>query len=171
MGLFKAVFDYKAAQSDELSLKKGDLYHVSEKCQDGWFKGKNLKTGKSGVFPGNHVKEVDAKKSKRKEAVNVSEGNLIDLTDTAVKKIVEPAERESDAERLKKLKAIRDELRQAQQKQLTSQIKTSSSSSERYRCIVPFPASSEYELDLQIGDVVTLVKMREDGWCKGTHHR
>ena len=39
------------------------------------------------------------------------------------------------------------------------------------RCIVPFPASSEYEVSLQLGDVVTLVKRREDGWCKGTHHR
>ena len=39
------------------------------------------------------------------------------------------------------------------------------------RCTVPFPASSEYELSLQPGDVVTLVKRREDGWCKGTHHR
>ena len=39
------------------------------------------------------------------------------------------------------------------------------------RCIVPFPASSEFEVSLQLGDVVTLVKRREDGWCKGTHHR
>ena len=36
---------------------------------------------------------------------------------------------------------------------------------------MPFPSNSEYEIDLNIGDVVTLVKKREDGWCKGTHHR
>ena len=39
------------------------------------------------------------------------------------------------------------------------------------RCVVAFPASSEYELELQQGDVVSLVKRREDGWCKGTLHR
>lgn len=39
------------------------------------------------------------------------------------------------------------------------------------RCIVAFPASSEYEIDLQHGDVISLVKRRDDGWCKGTLHR
>ena len=39
------------------------------------------------------------------------------------------------------------------------------------RCVVPFPASTEYEIDLQLGDVLTLVKRRDDGWCKGTLHR
>ena len=37
--------------------------------------------------------------------------------------------------------------------------------------MVPFPASTEYEIDLELGDVLTLVKRREDGWCKGTLHR
>ena len=51
-----------------------------------------------------------------------------------------------------------------------------------------FPASSEYEIELkvsfnlihklgfvqpifQLGDVISLVKRRDDGWCKGTLHR
>merc|ERR1719471_1072952 len=113
--LYKAIFEYKAVQKDELSLRKGELLQVLEKCHDGWFKGKNIKTGKSGVFPGNYVKEFDgkhSKKAKRKEIVNVSEGNLIDLSDEDQKQEKEP---ESDAERLKKLKAIRETLRQAQQ--------------------------------------------------------
>jgi len=42
---------------------------------------------------------------------------------------------------------------------------------DRYRCIVAFPASSEYEIELQLGDVISLVKRRDDGWCKGTLHR
>ena len=113
--LYKAVFEYKAVQKDELSLRKGELFQVLEKCHDGWFKGKNIKTGKSGVFPGNYVKEYDgkhSKKTKRKELVNVNEGNLIDLSDEDQKEEKEP---ESDAERLRKLKAIRETLRQAQQ--------------------------------------------------------
>ena len=88
-----------------------------EKCHDGWFKGKNMKTGKSGVFPGNYVKEYSGKqtkKSRRKELVSVGDGNLIDLSDEDVK---HEGDSETDADRLKKLKAIREKIRQAQQQQ------------------------------------------------------
>ena len=59
--VYRAVFEYEAVQKDELSLRKGELYTVMERCHDGWFKGKNVKTGKTGVFPGNYVKEYDGK--------------------------------------------------------------------------------------------------------------
>ena len=55
------MYEYKAVQRDELSLRKGELYRVQEKCHDGWFKGTSLKTGQSGVFPGNYVKIYDQK--------------------------------------------------------------------------------------------------------------
>ncbi len=42
---------------------------------------------------------------------------------------------------------------------------------ERYRCIMSYPASGEFELELKVGDVVFLHKKREDGWCKGTLER
>ena len=59
--VYRAVFEYEAAQKDELSLRKGELYTVMERCHDGWFKGTNVKTGQTGVFPGNYVKEYDGK--------------------------------------------------------------------------------------------------------------
>ena len=34
------------------------MYRVTEKCQDGWFKGTSLRTAASGVFPGNYVTPV-----------------------------------------------------------------------------------------------------------------
>uniref|UniRef100_U5EPL2 RING-type E3 ubiquitin transferase n=1 Tax=Corethrella appendiculata TaxID=1370023 RepID=U5EPL2_9DIPT len=49
-----ALYPYKPQKSDELELKKGSLYYVTERCQDGWFKGIN-RSQKSGVFPGNYV--------------------------------------------------------------------------------------------------------------------
>ncbi|XP_076319418.1 E3 ubiquitin-protein ligase SH3RF3-like [Tachypleus tridentatus] len=52
---YVAVYNYKPHKEDELELKKGELYTVCEKCQDGWFKGTSLRTGRSGVFPGNYV--------------------------------------------------------------------------------------------------------------------
>ncbi|XP_003744319.1 E3 ubiquitin-protein ligase SH3RF1 [Galendromus occidentalis] len=50
-----ALYNYRPQKDDELELKKGEVYTVSEKCQDGWFKGSSLKNGGQGVFPGNYV--------------------------------------------------------------------------------------------------------------------
>lgn len=52
--VFVALYPYKPTKPDELELKKGAIYYVKERCQDGWFKGTN-RAQKSGVFPGNYV--------------------------------------------------------------------------------------------------------------------
>ncbi|XP_028433675.1 vinexin isoform X2 [Perca flavescens] len=35
--LYKAVYNYKPQNSDELELREGDIVQVMEKCDDGWF--------------------------------------------------------------------------------------------------------------------------------------
>ncbi|KAI4462926.1 sh3 domain-containing [Holotrichia oblita] len=50
-----ALYPYKPQKPDELELKKGGIYMVTERCQDGWFKGTSNRTQKCGVFPGNYV--------------------------------------------------------------------------------------------------------------------
>lgn len=52
------MYAYKPQKADELELRKGEMYRVTEKCQDGWFKGTSLRSGASGVFPGNYVTPV-----------------------------------------------------------------------------------------------------------------
>ncbi len=52
---YYAMYSYKPQKLDELELKKGELYSVSEKCHDGWYKGVSVRSGASGVFPGNYV--------------------------------------------------------------------------------------------------------------------
>lgn len=52
---YLALYTYKPQKGDELELRKGEMYYVLEKCQDGWFKGTSLRSGLSGVFPGNYV--------------------------------------------------------------------------------------------------------------------
>lgn len=150
---------------------------------DGWYKGQSLRLGKSGVFPGNHVHQVDpgqktGKKSKETKTRSGHEVNLIDLSDEEGRRALhlEEGEPETDEERLEKLKKIRDTLRQNHQQNVVraqagataGHIKTKG---DRYRCTVAFPASSEYEIELQLGDVISLVKRRDDGWCKGILHR
>jgi len=56
--LYISLYPYKPQKADELELRKGALYTVSEKCQDGWFKGSSVRTQKIGVFPGNYVQAV-----------------------------------------------------------------------------------------------------------------
>uniref|UniRef100_A0AAY5ET77 RING-type E3 ubiquitin transferase n=1 Tax=Electrophorus electricus TaxID=8005 RepID=A0AAY5ET77_ELEEL len=57
---YLALYAYKPQKADELELRKGEMYRVSEKCQDGWFKGTSLRSGASGVFPGNYVTPVSS---------------------------------------------------------------------------------------------------------------
>ncbi|XP_062576332.1 E3 ubiquitin-protein ligase SH3RF3-like isoform X2 [Saccostrea cucullata] len=56
--IFVALYHYKPQKEDEVELRKGDYYSVIEACLDGWFKGRCLKTGKAGVFPGNYVQQA-----------------------------------------------------------------------------------------------------------------
>ncbi|KAE8625388.1 hypothetical protein XENTR_v10006252 [Xenopus tropicalis] len=58
LNIYLALYAYKPQKNDELELRKGEMYRVIEKCQDGWFKGTSLRTGQSGVFPGNYVTPV-----------------------------------------------------------------------------------------------------------------
>uniref|UniRef100_H3A418 RING-type E3 ubiquitin transferase n=1 Tax=Latimeria chalumnae TaxID=7897 RepID=H3A418_LATCH len=58
LNIYLAMYAYKPQKNDELELRKGEMYRVIEKCQDGWFKGTSLRTGMSGVFPGNYVTPV-----------------------------------------------------------------------------------------------------------------
>ncbi|OBS76168.1 hypothetical protein A6R68_17380, partial [Neotoma lepida] len=60
LNVYLALYAYKPQKNDELELRKGEMYRVLEKCQDGWFKGASLKTGVSGVFPGNYVTPVSS---------------------------------------------------------------------------------------------------------------
>lgn len=39
---YKAVYNYKPQNSDELELREGDVVQVVEKCDDGWFVGTEL---------------------------------------------------------------------------------------------------------------------------------
>lgn len=53
-----AIYPYTPRKDDELELRKGEMFLVFERCQDGWFKGTSMHTSKIGVFPGNYVAPV-----------------------------------------------------------------------------------------------------------------
>ncbi|XP_075165899.1 uncharacterized protein LOC142238207 isoform X1 [Haematobia irritans] len=57
---YLALYPYKPRKNDELELKKGCVYMVTERCLDGCFKGNNWKDV-SGIFPGNYVTPLRAR--------------------------------------------------------------------------------------------------------------
>ena len=55
---FRALYNYKPQNEDEVELCEGDIVYVMEKCDDGWFVGTSQRTGIFGTFPGNYVTTV-----------------------------------------------------------------------------------------------------------------
>lgn len=52
---YRALYNYKPQNNDELELREGDVVFVMEKCDDGWYVGSSKRTGGFGTFPGNYV--------------------------------------------------------------------------------------------------------------------
>lgn len=54
VNLIKTIDDFQARSSDELSLAKGDRVELLERDDefgDGWFLGRYMSTGNTGLFP------------------------------------------------------------------------------------------------------------------------
>ncbi|KAM8764590.1 vinexin isoform 3-T3 [Rhynchonycteris naso] len=55
---YRAVYQYRPQNEDELELQEGDRVDVMQQCDDGWFVGVSRRTQKFGTFPGNYVAPV-----------------------------------------------------------------------------------------------------------------
>uniref|UniRef100_A0A182JST1 SoHo domain-containing protein n=1 Tax=Anopheles christyi TaxID=43041 RepID=A0A182JST1_9DIPT len=55
---YRALYNYKPQNTDELELVEGDVVYVLEKCDDGWYVGTSARTGCFGTFPGNYVNKM-----------------------------------------------------------------------------------------------------------------
>ncbi|KAL4229593.1 LIM and SH3 domain protein 1 [Mactra antiquata] len=54
----KAMYDYDAADNDEVSFRDGDLVIFCQPIDDGWMEGTVEKTGQRGMLPSNYVEVV-----------------------------------------------------------------------------------------------------------------
>ncbi|XP_052894660.1 uncharacterized protein LOC128302002 [Anopheles moucheti] len=55
---YRALYNYKPQNTDELELLEGDVVYVLEKCDDGWYVGTSARSGCFGTFPGNYVAKL-----------------------------------------------------------------------------------------------------------------
>nr|CAD7446135.1 unnamed protein product [Timema bartmani] len=55
---YRALYNYRPQNDDELELVEGDTVYVMEKCDDGWYVGSSERSGYFGTFPGNYVERI-----------------------------------------------------------------------------------------------------------------
>lgn len=56
----RALWDYSASESTDLSFSKGDIIEVIVETNADWWEGKVQGTSKKGLFPANHVERIHA---------------------------------------------------------------------------------------------------------------
>ena len=55
---YVAIYDYTAADDDEIDIMEGDIVTDAEIIAEGWMTGTNSRTGQSGLLPSNYVEAV-----------------------------------------------------------------------------------------------------------------
>ena len=169
--VYKALYDYAPSRGDELELHRNELYFVFEKCQDGWFKGSGLATLKTGVFPGNYVQHVQVDSNVESQLGSSKGPNKSFLKENSEKSFINDNITSQSSSSNDLIDFSKDTFDRQVIKACVSNITTGQPSKmvpTLYRATISYPASSQYELDLKEGDIVILIKKREDGWCKGT---
>jgi hypothetical protein len=55
---YRALYDYTAADEDEISINEGDIIVDANIIDSGWMEGRNQRTGQFGMLPSNYVEEI-----------------------------------------------------------------------------------------------------------------
>lgn len=55
---YRAIYDYEKSDTDEISLKEGDVITNAEIVGEGWMQGVNMRTGEQGMLPSNYVERI-----------------------------------------------------------------------------------------------------------------
>nr|6Y17_C Chain C, Nebulin,Nuclear receptor corepressor 1 [Homo sapiens]6Y17_D Chain D, Nebulin,Nuclear receptor corepressor 1 [Homo sapiens] len=56
--IFRAMYDYMAADADEVSFKDGDAIINVQAIDEGWMYGTVQRTGRTGMLPANYVEAI-----------------------------------------------------------------------------------------------------------------
>lgn len=55
---YRAIYDYEAADTDEVSFRDGDLLTNCKSIDEGWMMGTVQRTGRVGLLPANYVERA-----------------------------------------------------------------------------------------------------------------
>lgn len=56
--MYRALYDYEAQDSDEVSFAEGDLIFEVNSIDGGWMTGRVERTGQVGMLPANYIEQV-----------------------------------------------------------------------------------------------------------------
>nr|XP_013996461.1 unnamed protein product [Salmo salar] len=70
-----AIYDYEAADEDELSFSEGQLINVLDKVDPGWWEGEL--NGVTGLFPANYVKITTMESDQQCDSLHLSELRIV----------------------------------------------------------------------------------------------
>eukprot|EP00128_Syssomonas_multiformis_P011915 Colp12_sorted_trinity150504_noHs@23014 len=58
-GYYRALYDFAPTNEKQLQLVKNNVYHVTQRREDGWYFGKDTTENKTGWFPATYVQEAE----------------------------------------------------------------------------------------------------------------
>nr|KAG5691956.1 hypothetical protein BaRGS_011347 [Batillaria attramentaria] len=158
----KAVYDFTAQESGELSLRVGDIIRLTDVSDKDWLQGEAIYGG-SGIFPANFVEKLVLPDTRMGQRVFVA---LMDF----------PAEQNGDLELTKgdiilgleqvdenwwkgKIGPLRDSLASQPMPETVFA-----------RALVDVVPQIEGELGFQVGDLITVKEIVDDDWFYGECH-
>jgi len=158
----KVMFQYKPENEDELELQVGDTIQILSEVEEGWWKGKL--NGKVGVFPSNFVKEIPSDLydlSQLMEGANEKQQDMIGKSKKANNTEKGDSENQSKENNVDKPSSNTD----------SPDVPTLPPKPTKETCRVMFTykAVNEDELNLNVGDVITIIskEIQDVGWWKG----
>ncbi|XP_060557523.1 uncharacterized protein LOC132717954 isoform X2 [Ruditapes philippinarum] len=138
-------YNYEAEQSDELSIKVGDIIKNVTISEGGWWEGEL--NGKKGMFPDNFVKVIKDKDAKK---------------DEGKKKDVQASKRQSVKDLANKLKGQVHEGAPPMMRR-----KEPPAKKKKAKVVYSYEPENDDELKLEVGDVLDVIKQEEEGWWEG----
>ncbi|ESN90375.1 hypothetical protein HELRODRAFT_96485 [Helobdella robusta] len=131
-------YEYVAQEPDELNLKVGDIITNVTKVQEGWCEG--ILNGKKGFFPDNFVKEYkeNKKPEKPKDLPQKRASGVTDIKNRLNSVINNPPPVFAVPQKKKKARAL-----------------------------FAYVAQNDDELNLEVGQIVEILKQEEPGWYEG----
>ncbi|XP_060557527.1 SH3 domain-containing kinase-binding protein 1-like isoform X6 [Ruditapes philippinarum] len=139
-------YNYEAEQSDELSIKVGDIIKNVTISEGGWWEGEL--NGKKGMFPDNFVKVIKDKDAKK---------------DEGKKKDVQASKRQSVKDLANKLKGqVHEGAPPMMRRKAEPPAKK-----KKAKVVYSYEPENDDELKLEVGDVLDVIKQEEEGWWEG----
>lgn len=172
----RALYDYSAAESNEIDLVEGQLVIRIEKIDEGWWKGVGP-DGKEGLFPADYVEVIeDGLKNNSDQRYREEEQIRLEEQRQSEQRRQQEEERQKAEKRLRDERAReetakREQEQRAEQERRERELQQSrpvmSKSSLLARALYDYEAQESNEINLTEGETISDVVQVDEGWWTG----